>query len=677
MLQRLRRYYAPLTGLVILAWAGIVFGWMPGAIRAAHAGGGLSLLRRAMSQAADRPVSAYLDQWDAFARLQMFHLCLALALGYVVLRLVLSSRKRDTGPAVHVEPTAWAAVVLGAWFGLLSGFGEGLYVALRTGVLRKFVHHFYEANLVTALLAPVTNALVFACIGALLGMLIGRRNPARAASVATVTFTALTVAGWALVGGRVNLAAGFVLAAGAGVQAGRMVAGRAGRFARYARTAVGHGIVLLVVLAGLHVAVPKLRAARVNARLPAAAAGDPDILWIVLDTERAKSVGLYGGRPTTPFLSRLAGESIVFDMAIAPSSWTLPSHASLFTGRRAREMTVWDWTALEPSRRTIAEVLRDRGYQTAGFAGNLVFLNPSVGLSQGFTEWSATVAGPGALLASTWIVRGARLLAGKLRPRPDYFIERDAGSVDRAVVRWFDRRRADRPYFVFLNYFDAHEPFHARPASLPEAGLPDRMFWYSKGMRADRYTADELATLRDAYESEIAYLDGELEVLFARLSALGVLDRAIVVITADHGEQFGEHELLDHSNSLYRALVHVPLLIRLPGGAHGGTVVATPVGIRGLGATMLDLAGIEGTGFPGTSFTSAWTDEASVARPVYSSMRGWLAVISEGYQLIVRPNGTDELYRIEDRDEVHNLAEDPSYVDVTRRLRALLPDDPP
>ncbi|MGD8276981.1 MAG: sulfatase, partial [Gemmatimonadota bacterium] len=675
MLRRLRRFYLPLGALAVLTWVVTAFGWMPGAIRAAHAGGGLGILRRAMAEAAQHPVSAYLDQWDAFARLQLFHLFLALAAGYVLLRLALASRGRDAGAGPGADATVLAPVMLGLWFGLLSGFGEGFYVALRTGVLRKLVHDFYEANLVTALLAPVMNALLFAAIGALIAAVTGRRRPATGVTVATVLFTGLTVAGWALLPGRVNLVAGLVLGAGAAAQAGRMVAGRTGRFAQYARTSLGHGVVLLAMLAGLRVAVPELQAARVNARLPQAPAAAPDILWVVLDTERAKSLELYGRtRQTTPFLSRLAGESIVFDAAIAPSSWTLPSHASMFTGRRAREMTVWDWTALEPSQRTIAEVLRDRGYRTAGFAGNLVFLNPSVGLSQGFTEWSATVAGPGALLASTWIVRSCRQLLRKLRPGPDYFIERDAAAIDRAVERWFGRRRASRPFFVFINYFDAHEPFRARPASLPEAGLPDRMFWYSRGTQADDYTADELTALRDAYESEIAHLDGELERLFSRLSERGVLDRAIVVITADHGEQFGEHGLLDHSNSLYRPLVHVPLLIRLPGGAFGGTRVERPVGIRNIGATLLDIAGIERTAFPGTSFASSWTGKPDVSAPVYASMRGWQTVFANGFHFIVRPDGTEELYRMEDRHEAHDLASDPAFRDVTERLRALLPE---
>jgi arylsulfatase A-like enzyme len=244
-------------------------------------------------------------------------------------------------------------------------------------------------------------------------------------------------------------------------------------------------------------------------------------------------------------------------------------------------------------------------------------------------------------------------------------------------VRWFERRRTDRPAFVFINYFDAHEPFRARPASLPGADLPDRTFWYSKGTHVADYTAEELAALRDAYESEIAHLDGELERLFARLAERGALDRTLVIITADHGEQFGEHGLLDHSNSLYRPLVHVPLLIRLPGGERGGTRVERPVGIRNIGATILDIAGIEGTGFPGTSLAQTWTDGPGEPRPVFTSMKGWQAVFAEGFQLIVRPDGTEELYRLEDVDETSNLATEPAFIAIAERLRALLPTDPP
>jgi len=630
-----------------------------------------------MSSASEIPLEDYLSDWNTFARLQLFNLIMFVAAGYVVMRLYLVRRRGAEKPVEEATPPITAPVLLGLWFGLLSGFGEGLYVALRTGLLHKLVWNFLEANLVTALLGPIMNALLFGALGALVMLLVGRRSPARAVWFATALFTLLTVAGWALVPSRIDLLPGLLLAVGAAVQAGRMVTGRTDLFARYVRTSVTRGVALFAGVAMLSWVVPKAYAHWLNTRVDADSSR-PNVLWIVIDTERAKSLELYGReRVTSPFFTRFAEGGIGFDHALAPARWTLPSHASMFTGLRARELGIWDWAALEPQQRTIAEVLREHGYETAGFAGNLIFLNPSIGLSQGFTNWSATVASPGAFFASTWIVRRVRRWFSKVRPDPGYMIERHADSINRGVRDWFDGRSKDRPYFVFINYFDVHEPFRGQPGTLRDLKVPDQMLWYRKGTEAEAYSSEELTAMRDAYESEIARLDGQLDGLLSWLSDRGHLDRTLVIITADHGEQFGEHGLLEHTNSLYRQVLHVPLAIRLPDGGAAGTRIAEPVALRNLGATILEIAAIGGTGFPGTSLSRCWTEPTLEPTPVYSSIEGGMSVVAEGYHLLVKPGGIEELYRLEDADETENLAPDPTYAGIVQQLRALLPEAQP
>lgn len=674
MTKILKRYYWPVALLLCGAWVLLAFGWMPGAIREAHAGGGIGMLRRAMEQAHQNPVQGYLDQFDAFARLQLFRLVGAFLIGYVVLRLVTAVRAAATGgggTARVLDP-----LLIGVWFGLLSGVGEGVYVALRTGVLRRAVFEFTEANFNTAFLAPVTNAITFA----LLGLLIIAADRGRASRwsgrLATAVFAAVTLAGWTLMAGRLDMWAGIVLSAGVGVQVWRWAGTHGNRFRGYVGPSIVRGAALLAALALLAFGIRWAKGP--GGPAPVAGADRPNVLWVVLDTERAKSLELYGHeKETGPALARFAEDAVVFDLAIAPSSWTLPSHASFFTGLPAADLAVWDWSAIPASRTTVAEVLEDNGYQTAGFGGNLIFLNRSFGLTQGFTDWYGTPLALRSLGVSTWLVRTVRTYARKLFGRHTYLIQLDAREINGRVERWLDRRDGERPFFLFVNYYDAHEPYDARPAYLTGSLDGDRLDWLKNGTRTADYGPGEVEGLLDAYESEIRWLDDELDRLLGALAAHGELDRTLVIITSDHGELFGEHGLLDHANSTYRPLIHVPLVLRPPGGVAGGFRVAEPVATENLGASILDLTGVSADGFPGISLARWWNGSPAAPEPVIASQRGWISVLAEGYHYILRGNGREYLFRLADTEEAEDLAESPDHADIRRRLRALLPGDPP
>jgi len=342
------------------------------------------------------------------------------------------------------------------------------------------------------------------------------------------------------------------------------------------------------------------RRALATARLGAAPADAPNVLLIILDTVRGANLSLYGyPRPTTPALERWGAAGVTFDRALATAPWTLPSHGTLFTGRLGSELG-GDW--LRPVRigqASLAQLFYRRGYATAGFVGNLVYASYESGLTPGFIRYEdypiswhqvllhsplvqtglARALGQSRGLRDAWRALRRLDLQIKRRPASEY---KAAGGITDAFLAW-QRETAGRPFFAFLNYFDAHDP-HRAPADL-----------------LARFAGT--GTAEDRYDAAIAYLDRELDRLFAELARRGVLDRTIVVVTSDHGEQFGEHGLRGHANSLYLPVLEVPLMLRYPARVPAGRRVTQAVSLRDLPATILDLAGAGGVAplLPGTS----------------------------------------------------------------------------
>ena len=377
-------------------------------------------------------------------------------------------------------------------------------------------------------------------------------------------------------------------------------------------------------------------------RRPLPPAGSPNVLLIVLDTVRADRTSLYGyGRPTTPTLERLALRAIRFDEARASAPWTLASHASMFTGRWPFELGI-KWLAPMGDRfPTLAEYLGSRGYATAGFVANTFYCSFDTGLNRGFTHYedydldrlgafrtaelvSLTVKIVGALcqrLGETFDLGPFRALQTYAVGQLEVADKKFAGAVNREFLDWLSRRREpDRPFFAFLNYFDAHSRYLLPRGEEYRFGLKPliqadfQLFhgWYEidKTQLPRRYRT----MISDCYDSCLAHLDERLGELFDELQSRGVLDKTLVVITSDHGEDVGEHDLYDHGESLYRNEIRVPLLIIVPGrGSHRGTVGET-VSLRDLPATITDLTGLtHGSPFPGQSLSKYWRGRAGSA----------------------------------------------------------------
>ena len=335
----------------------------------------------------------------------------------------------------------------------------------------------------------------------------------------------------------------------------------------------------------------------------------PNVLLIIFDTARADRFPFDGyTRPTTPNLMPIAAEGVVYTQAFSPAPWTVPAHASLFTGQYpSLHRTDCGSLRLPDQVTTLAETLQAAGYRTIGYTAN-PWLGRDYNFQQGFDTYG-----------ETW------------RDVPQESEDTGAGLTNDKVIR-FLRWRADnqdaasQPFFLFINYFEPHLPYHppepersrflrprADPAKvkrLSRLGHPDEMR-YIVGL--SDLTDDDMGVLNDLYDGEIAYTDRRAGEVLSVLREQGILDRTIVAVAGDHGENIGDHHMMDHKLSVHDTLLHVPLLLRYPPRIRAGRSIDTRVQMHDLYPTILGLAGVAppqgavveavplpGTGLPGS-----------------------------------------------------------------------------
>lgn len=361
--------------------------------------------------------------------------------------------------------------------------------------------------------------------------------------------------------------------------------------------------------------------ARANAALPPTPPGAPNVLLITLDTVRAQNLSLHGyERPTSPQLERLARRGVCFDRAISTISWTLPSHASLFTGHFPQEIfhdlphifVLAAESPMDDRFPTLAEFLDRQGYRTSAFVANSIFCDRVYGLDRGFVHYDDYK------LDAQQIAKCAHLthtLAGFVATavRERMMLARKSGAdVNREFLRWLDRA-GGRPFFAFLNYMDAHDPYDPPPA------FAGRFHSEKVPPGATGPHAEEAASLRDDYDCCLASLDHDMGLLFDELDRRGILDHTLVVLTSDHGEHLGEHGRFRHGDTLYMPVIHVPLLVMYPGKVPAGKRVAAPASLRDVPATIVDLLGCSANApFPGASLHRFW--EGGRPEPAYSNL---------------------------------------------------------
>jgi arylsulfatase A-like enzyme len=469
-------------------------------------------------------------------------------------------------------------------------------------------------------------------------------------------FAGLASFSLALIYSTVHEVAHALIAIGVGTQAAGYLIGRDEKFVRFMHRTLVPLVALVVLCAGGAILLPRYRAMRALAAGPSPAPGQPNVLLIILDTVRGFNVSMHGyERATTPHLEQRATEGVVFDNAMATAPWTLPSHGSMFTGQYPFALSAAAKVPLDNTHRTLAEVFTALGYRTGGFVGNTYYCGVRFGLGRGFLHYEAAPLGVAQVMrhstlgrwvqARVWFPIRDRLVK-KAR-----FARRNAPEVTDGFLAWSDADTA-RPYFAFLNYFDSHYPY-LPPPPYDRRFAPDSepTFVPLSGVSRKAFTPAVISRARNAYDGTIGFLDSELGQLFDSLAARGTLDNTVVIVTSDHGEQFGEFGLLFHGNSVYRPVLQVPLLIRFPGAVPRGMRLTEPITLRDIGATILDLAGIvPSQPWPGASLRAAWDSSytGSPRSPVYAELRKgpvWRqSIMGEGYQLYRDVKGNRKLF---------------------------------
>ena len=299
---------------------------------------------------------------------------------------------------------------------------------------------------------------------------------------------------------------------------------------------------------------------------PTIATGDaaraPLVIVYLVDTLRADHLPLYGySRDTAPELSRFAKDAVVFDQAIAPSSWTKPSVASLFTSLLPRDHgCVQFYTPLDPALVTLAERLRDRGYGTGAVVVNQLVLAKNMHFDQGFAHFAAP-------------------------PSP-----RRAEQVVNAALGFLDARRG-QPTFLYVHTMDAHTPYLPPPpfdrmfGPFPEPGR-------SAAEPSDYVVPRDFDRIVGQYDGAIAYGDRELGRFLRGLRERGLYDRATIVFLSDHGEELLDHGNWVHGHTLFDELVRVPLVVKYPDRREAGRRVASQVQLLDVLPTVLKSQGL-------------------------------------------------------------------------------------
>jgi arylsulfatase A-like enzyme len=592
------------------------------------------------------------------------------------------------------------------FFGILTGFAEVILVAvIKFASLAsapagwaspdvRLRHSYVWLSPHIIWMAPLTLSVCLAFPAALLAF-AGRVSRGilsiRNASVVLAFFCCLSLLN---IYPRLYIVAVLVLGAGLAVQLGRLADARRTQFLglvrRTTRWLVGALLLLAVTMNIGGVLRERMRVAALAASLD----GVPNVLLLILDTVRASNMSLYGySRETTPRLERLAADGVTFDMAIATSPWTLPSHVSMFTGRLPYEFTSNFLIPYGGEHTTLAEFFTERGYVTAGFVGNLVYCTEESGITTGFTHYEDHKMEPSEFVKS--FALGRRLeqnpLLHRLLSHYDVFGDKDAAEVTDEFLSWVDNRPDNRPFFAFLNYMDAHEPYLPPERFQQQFGSGwersndlNTYFirWAARAGRAQMRT-EELAAEVAAYDGTIAYVDEQIGILLDKLREDGLLQKTVVVVVSDHGEQFGEHGLHVHGNSLYLPNLHVPLLVAYGNNLPAGGRVATPVSIRDIPATVMSLTSLSGGApFPGRSLERFWEpveeDSERVVEPVFSELtdiRGaptTKSLVVGRYHYIWGENRTEALFDLQsDPGELTSILT-PENLELVNSMRRMI-----
>lgn len=330
----------------------------------------------------------------------------------------------------------------------------------------------------------------------------------------------------------------------------------------------------------------------------------PNVLLIVLDTVRFDQTTLGNSAlGTTPFLAEMARESLSFSKALSTSTWTLPAHASMFTGRYPQNHSADCFRSddgqrlvagvpigLRPAVPTLAELLGRAGYATGLIASNWLFLGDAYGLGRGF-DFRMSIPRARFTHPSRAIELMQSIRITPLRRLALPFF--DASEITDAALEWL-RQQSSQPTFLVINFMDAHAPYLSNADQTLPLVLPDPPA--REVMRGERQaTPEESAFFMSMYRHQIGFIDEQLRRLVDQVKSMGKLDNTVVVVTSDHGEFFGEHNLWEHGWGPYAEALHVPLLVR-PAGGSLPEEIPHAVSIVDIFPTILDQVGMAAPG---------------------------------------------------------------------------------
>lgn len=416
----------------------------------------------------------------------------------------------------------------------------------------------------------------------------------------------------------------------------------------------------------------------------------PHIILIVLDTVRANHLSIYGDGGETPNLEELSKDSLVFENCIATSSWTIPAHASLFTGLYPIEHGTLGTSNMELKKSkfgfplppplsknflTLAEIFKDNGYFTPAFIANNALKTPEYQLTQGFH------------VLNHFRTIGEQISKNSFRPLiylfsyltnlfPKYTLRYwTADEITNKSIRLVEKLDQS-PFFLFLNYLDAHypyappRPFAGKFVDSPFPQLYRLKQHFRRYMDPAKGTPPYWNDLNlTQYNSSITYLDTELGKLFSCLKQTGIYDSSLIIVTSDHGELFGEQGLFRHRTHLYEGVVKVPLVIKFPFSTKTGREKRL-IGLTDIYPTILSICDLSA---PYEVTGKVLGKDAFVGAQFYNNEEGFQkSIYYEKYKYMQYERGkSPELYDLE-KDPLEQVNRATTLPEITRKIKVEL-----
>lgn len=532
------------------------------------------------------------------------------------------------GPKEKVQsnPTLLTMLQFAAWFGLVTGLGEALlFIAFQASGRIMFV--WYDILWI----APLFDLVPFLAVALSLSLAarLFRRLPLQ--SLAVFSSSTLMLLNWLLLSVRQLIAyytsetvayyTLFLVSAAVGLDLAHYASAHWSTAIRLVKVSTPWAAAsVLIAFVGIH-SVDRLGgltqraterpALSASGALPAGTEA-PSILVIVSDSLRADHLSSYGyARKTSPNLDRIAASGVSFENAISASSYSLPSHASLFTGLYPYQHGA-EWATPKAlasgSYPTLAEVLQAGGYRTGGFSANVFWVTREHGFGRGFDHFEDYFTSAQDMFFRTIFGRVFENLVMRRLGYADIPARKEGADITRAALDWIGEDTRT-PFFVFLNYMDTHDPYlppqpyRSKFSAIPN---PGGLLNWRVGLDHPKLTAEQLQSEIDAYDGAVSYVDDSVQQLLDGLQQRGFRN-LLVIFTADHGEAFGEHQLYLHGTSLYMEEIHVPLIISWPGHVPAGARIQQPVSNAALPATIMEMLASGKAGlFQGPALTQLW-----------------------------------------------------------------------